>query len=651
MSRLFIRFISLVHGILAASAWAGVTAAAGAVRACIPASYRHFAPFLRTARVLLVVFGFGFGSLAFAQTASFSYAIVTLGGGFSSPNGVAVDGSGNVYAADWSNSAVKKMPAGCASSNCVTTLGGGFSYPTGVAVDGSGNVYVADRLNNAVKEMPAGCVSSSCVTALGGGFNHPTGVAVDRSGNVYVADSYNAAVKEIPAGCASLSCVTTLGGGFTTPNGVAVDGIGNVYVADAGNDAVKEMPTGCSLSTCVTKLGGGFLDPWGVAVDGSGNVYVADTNNNAVKEMPSGCASSGCVITLGGGFNLPLGVALDGSGNVYVGDGGHGAVKEIMAGAVNFYTVPVGTSSAATALTFTFDSAGSLGSTTPYQVLTQGATNLDFNAAATQESNACNGSTAYTAGESCTVDVIFTPEFPGPRYGAVVLESSSGVVATAYLQGTGTGPQVNFLPGTQSVIAIAVINKTEPSAWGVAVDGSGNVYISELDNDLVLKETLSAGTYTQTVIANNASNGLSDPTGVAVDGSGSVYIADTNNDRVLKEAPSAGGYTQSVVANYANNGLGVNGQEGPNGVAVDGSGNVYIADTVNSRVLKETLSAGTYTQSVVANSATNGLIEPLGVAVDGSGNVYIADTDSIRVLKETPSASTYTQSVVANSAT
>jgi hypothetical protein len=182
MSRLFIRFISLVHGILAASAWAGVTAAAGAVRACIPASYRHFAPFLRTARVLLVVFGFGFGSLAFAQTASFSYAIVTLGGGFSSPNGVAVDGSGNVYAADWSNSAVKKMPAGCASSNCVTTLGGGFSYPTGVAVDGSGNVYVADRLNNAVKEMPAGCVSSSCVTALGGGFNHPTGVAVDRSG-------------------------------------------------------------------------------------------------------------------------------------------------------------------------------------------------------------------------------------------------------------------------------------------------------------------------------------------------------------------------------------------------------------------------------------------------------------------------------------
>ena len=61
----------------------------------------------------------------------------------------------------------------------MTTLGGGFNYPYGVAVDGSGNVYVADYGNSAVKEMPAGCASSSCVTTLGGGFGLPTGVAVD----------------------------------------------------------------------------------------------------------------------------------------------------------------------------------------------------------------------------------------------------------------------------------------------------------------------------------------------------------------------------------------------------------------------------------------------------------------------------------------
>ena len=105
-----------------------------------------------------------------------------------------------------------------------------------------------------------------------------------------------------------------------------------------------------------------------------------------------------------------------------------------------------------------------------------------------------------------------------------------------------------------------------------------------------------------------------------MDGSGNVYISNLNNSLVLKETPSAGSYTQSIVANSATNGL-----YEPRQVAVDGSGNVYIADTQNGRVLKETLSAGSYTQSVVANSAANGLSYPVGVAVDGSGNVYIAD--------------------------
>ena len=86
--------------------------------------------------------------------------------------------------------------ANCASSGCVTTLGGGFSVPWGIAVDGSGDVYVADD-TGAVKEMPPNCASSSCVTTLGGGFADPTGAAVDASGNLYVADFGNATVKQI----------------------------------------------------------------------------------------------------------------------------------------------------------------------------------------------------------------------------------------------------------------------------------------------------------------------------------------------------------------------------------------------------------------------------------------------------------------------
>ena len=164
----------------------------------------------------------------------------------------------------------------------------------------------------------------------------------------------------------------------------------------------------------------------------------------------------------------------------------------------------------------------------------------------------------------------------------------------------------------------------------LAVDGSGNVYIADLSNNRILKETLSGGSYTQSTVG----SGLSFPHSVAVDGSGNVYIGDNSNNRVLKETLlSAGNYTQSVIVS------GVSAY----GLAVDGSGNVYIADYNNNRVLKETLSGGSYTQSTVGSGSSR----PEGVAVDGSGNVYIGDNSNNRVLKETLlSAGNYTQSVI-----
>ena len=184
---------------------------------------------------------------------------------FASPNDVAVDGSGNVYVADTGNNAVEEIVAGTggaasgtvSSGSTVVTLASGFSYPNGVAVDGSGNVYVADTVHNAVEEILAvdGVVSSSSTVitlSIGasnsfGGFSYPTGVAVDGSGNVYVADSGNNAVEEIMAvgGVIPASpAINTLGSGFSYPSSVAVDGSGNVYVADTSNHAVKEIVAG-----------------------------------------------------------------------------------------------------------------------------------------------------------------------------------------------------------------------------------------------------------------------------------------------------------------------------------------------------------------------------------------------------------------------
>jgi hypothetical protein len=233
-----------------------------------------------------------------------SSCVTTLGGGFSGPEGTAVNAAGDVFVADTGNNAVKEAPAGCTSMSCVTTLGGGFNAPNGVALDGNGNVYVADA-SAVVKKIAPGCSSATCVTTLGGGFSVPGEVALDGSGDVFVADEGNGAVKKIPPGCTSASCVLTLAGGFSLPEAVAVDRFGNVFVGDLGTSLVSEIPVGCNAAVCVVSLGGGFSAPFGIAVDGFGNVFVADLVTTAIEEIPPGCASASCVTTLGGGFSSP----------------------------------------------------------------------------------------------------------------------------------------------------------------------------------------------------------------------------------------------------------------------------------------------------------------------------------------------------------
>jgi hypothetical protein len=137
--------------------------------------------------------------------------------------------------------------------------------------------------------------------------------------------------------------------------------------------------------------------------------------------------------------------------------------------------------------------------------------------------------------------------------------------------------------------------------------------------------------------------GLHSPFGVAVDASGDVFIADTDNDRVVVDKPHGAGYIQSVVAINVH---------GPMGVAVDGSGDVFIGDTLNNRVLVEKPDgSGGYIRSVVETTGPSWQ-GPYGVAVDASGDVFIADPYHGRVLVDKPNGThgytgAYNQSVVA----
>jgi sugar lactone lactonase YvrE len=565
-----------------------------------------------------------------AQTA---YVGQPLGGGFNAPEGIAVDSSGNVYVADTYNNAVKKIPAGCtaalySSSDCtVTTLGGGFEEPAGVAVDSNGNVYVTSLLN-LVEEMPPGCASASCVTKLGGGFSNPLGLTVDRSGNVYVADSNNSAIKEMPTGCASSTCVTTLGGGFALPYGVAVDSEGNVYVADLNNNAVKEMPPGCtaalySSSGCtITTLGGGFNAPEDVAVDSWGNVYVADGTN--LKEMPPGCASSSCVTAIGGGFGIlgPFSVAAGGSGNVYVAVNSESApVLEVVRQAFDFGSVAVNTATpASTTVTFTFTSDGTIAAPA---VLTQGAAGLDFTDAGTGTCATNGTSYLYQTTSTCTVNVNFTPRHPGTRYGAVVLSNSSGVpIATAYIYGTGTGPQIAYSPSP----AIAIDPMVNASGLyfpkSMAVDGAGDLFIADTNNSRIVEVPAGGAPTVINATANDIP--LIDPVGVAVDGAGDLFIVDSSY--WIVEVPAGGG--SPTIIYFTVNGEQLN---GPSAVAVDGAGDLFVADKDNNRVVELPAGGGTPT-AIDPTVDGKALFYPIGVTVDGAGNLFIADSANNRVV-------------------
>ncbi len=239
--------------------------------------------------------------------------------GLSSPRGVAVDGWGNVYIADTSNSSITEWSA--ATQQVTTLVSSGLSNPREVAVDGSGNVYIADTGNNAIKEWSA--ATQQVTTLVSSGLNFPCGVGVDGSDNVYIADTSNNAIKEWSA--ATQQVTTLVSSGLNLPFGVTVDGSGNVYIADTNNNAIKEWSA--STQQVTTLVSSGLHSPIGVAVDGSGNVYSADTSNNAIKEWSA--ATQQVTTLVSSGLSTPYVVAVDGSGNVYIADTGNAAIKEI----------------------------------------------------------------------------------------------------------------------------------------------------------------------------------------------------------------------------------------------------------------------------------------------------------------------------------
>jgi sugar lactone lactonase YvrE len=219
------------------------------------------------------------------------------------------------------------------------------------------------------------------------------------------------------------------------------------------------------------------------------------------------------------------------------------------------------------------------------------------------------------SGTTCTVPITFTPAFPGLRQVPLQVVTSNGNVNFS-LTGFGTGPQAAFVPG--------IVNTVAGNGYS---DSNGNGTYSG-DNGPAIRASLNL------------------PQGVAVDALGNIYIVDWNNN-VIRKVNSRG-----IITTIAGNGtLGFSGDGNaatsaqlhhPHGVAVDGAGNLYIADTVNYRIRKVdangiiTTVAGNGTHQYSGDNGpaiSAGFGQPEGVAVDAVGNLYIADMGSGRVRK------------------
>ncbi len=356
--------------------------------------------------------------------------------------GVVIDAAGNVFFSAPIPEAVLELPAG---GGPLRTVGAGFSGPQGIALDGAGNLYVTDA--SQVVEVPPGCESTSCQITLDGGFYRPGGIVVDFAGNVYVVDTWYLRVVEMPAGCRTPSCTIPIGKGLNSPDAIAVDGAGNVFITDLSNRVVRVAAGGGAQTTVVQDI-----VSYGVAVDAAGDLFLTDPFHDQIVEAPAG---GGSLITVARTVAEPWALALDAAGNVFFTSvGGNSAVSELRRVQVptyTFATAAVGTASSDSPQSFTVQNSGNT------SLFLRGVTvdpDRRFNQVAGSGTPLdCKSSLSLAPGASCDLSINFTPTYPGPVTAAALLQDDSGNTTNATqmipLAGIGgpPGPSISFPAG------------------------------------------------------------------------------------------------------------------------------------------------------------------------------------------------------------
>jgi uncharacterized protein (TIGR03437 family) len=578
--------------------------------------------------------------------------------------------------------------------------------PYAVAVDRVGNVYIADNGNNRIRKITVATGIISTVAGNGSfraaGDNGPATaagldpyeIAFDRDGNIYVADFSNDRIRKISAATGIITTIAGSSTGFTGdggpataamldgPDAVAVDSTGNIYVSDQFNSVIRRISPDGIINTIAGSGDYGddgdggpairatlFL-PDSIAVDPTGTkLYLLNLDRVRVIDLGAGVitkfAGTGSLgfggdgqSALGATFYAPLGLTITANNDLLIADAGNHRIRRIRNGMVDTIAgTDVKDGGAATAAYLTEPEAAVATASGDLVISDTGGARIRKVSAVDGRIStiAGTGNAGYLEGRIASPgglaldpngNVVFA-DYANHRVQRI---NPAGLPAT--IVGATTTPKAGY-SGDGIYAAGALLN--EPSA--VAYDAAGNLYIADSGNYRVRKVDAISGMISTvagtgragtTGVGGPATQAPVNPRAIAVDAGGNLYIADANN-RVLKVGATSGLLT--VVAGTGAPGFNGDGKPAttaqlsfPSSVAVDASGNLYIADFGNGLLRKVDIAgmittiAGSGVRFVDRESGPALAIgmSPFYVSVSPGGDIYITDAVNDRVRKLVP---------------
>ena len=540
----------------------------------------------------------------------------------------------------------------------MSTINSNFLLPMSVTEDQNGNLFVADNdytngtatIYKMTRTSPGVYGTPTALPGPAGGYVCPgsgsvnqwepnpclRGLAFDAHGNLWVADfngGSSGQIYELVNTSGTFAAAVAIGSGWVAPWGVSADHAGNIFVTDYAAQTISEISNASiSLGSPVvtTIVNSGIVSqPRGLAIDASDNIYVIDGNLSHVMELASPSYGSANPVNTYS-FQGPGDLAIDASGNLWVTEFQMQNVRELTFGS-NYQTIFSWGSGLNGPVSVWPDSDGTIRVSDAFnhaikKIMLQPA--VSFGSRAVGSTSAAQTLTfTFTGTTNTTImaPVVLTLGATGKDFA----DAATGTCTTA------NGAGNPYAPATSCTVNVTFTPAAPGLRTGAVelLDNSGNLLAEALLNgigtgpQLTFSSTGQVTTELGTLVAAGDTSGV--PQKVAVDGNGNIFLADSGGGKLWK-IPAGGGTPVQIASGFAGT---------PYGFTIDGAGNLFVGDTDHFRIV-EILAPG-YT--TINNVSPVLVAAPLGLAVDTSDNIYVAEASSggTTAVEEVTAASSY----------